>query len=590
MIKPFSESALFEIGSDDPFFTTGSVASIGEDQSFTTPLRDKEQFKVTFAVRNPVKMPGNSSSIYYFNVKNGQWNIPLKAVKDIQGPFTKVNFRTQGGSFGVTDGSPVYSIGSYLTEDAIGFDCHSNSLASGSLNVHRDANESVRPNFTLFDYAQSSFDIFEGYSVKDGVNTIGAFATVMPVKGIISVTTQDFPKSIQRNSSYDASHDEVFELPIDRPFLLEKVIVNSPFSFGKGWFADTSVICDLTTSAANYVYDSTPIGGFNEGSIGIDHYLYDEGGPGITLSLFCQKPYGQGKIRDLICRNLITHVEDMSGSYETTKGDGVPGVILRGGELKKLSKGSSYTVVTGSSSGGGYFFTGSVVSKMTPDISNGVKIRTFTVQSKGFGPFPYVPGLYREHLSKRYISPDFYFDASYTKLSQINSIMGIDCMGRGMTGFEPSGGSVFGKEYVTLKESTNGVGDYINQFYVEDDAEREALLNKITALDSPFMFFGPILMSVDSLGDRLTSPYLLSPGDKLVLAVSKTRPAYRSYGVKFMGALGDVNINKGIGNVFTASFYNSFDSIEGHDVQLSTGSINITFYGSYVKENKEYLP
>jgi hypothetical protein len=60
------------------------------------------------------------------------------------------------------------------------------------------------------------------------------------------------------------------------------------------------------------------------------------------------------------------------------------------------------------------------------------------------------------------------------------------------------------------------------------------------------------------------SPYLIFPGDKLVLGISKTRPFF------YNGTL-----NPTSGSIV-------------HDVSLITGSVNITFYGSLVQNGSEF--
>ena len=44
----------------------------------------------------------------------------------------------------------------------------------------------------------------------------------------------------------------------------------------------------------------------------------------------------------------------------------------------------------------------------------------------------------------------------------------------------------------------------------------------------------------------------------------------------------------GEGHMLSSSYFNNVPN--GHDVQLMTGSINITFYGPYVKEGSSYKP
>ena len=77
-MRPFSEANLFEQNNnDDPFYATGSIGSIGETPgSFSSALSNKDQIRISFSVETRVQMLSNSSSIYYFNIKDKKWNIP----------------------------------------------------------------------------------------------------------------------------------------------------------------------------------------------------------------------------------------------------------------------------------------------------------------------------------------------------------------------------------------------------------------------------------------------------------------------------------------------------------------------------------
>ena len=46
----------------------------------------------------------------------------------------------------------------------------------------------------------------------------------------------------------------------------------------------------------------------------------------------------------------------------------------------------------------------------------------------------------------------------------------------------------------------------------------------------------------------------------------------------------------GQANILSSSYLMDLKDPEGHDVQLNTGDINITFYGSYVREGNKYIP
>lgn len=127
-----------------------------------------------------------------------------------------------------------------------------------------------------------------------------------------------------------------------------------------------------------------------------------------------------------------------------------------------------------------------------------------------------------------------------------------------------------------------------NPFYVSNEAQQSNILSilnsKVTSLFTAhvggtlsFMAAGDI----DTQGHR-QSPYLLNPGDKLILALTKTRPA-----TQFVrgSVTGSANADIGLGRaekVLSFSQNCSLVVAQPHDVQLNTGSINISLYGSYV--------
>jgi len=90
-------------------------------------------------------------------------------------------------------------------------------------------------------------------------------------------------------------------------------------------------------------------------------------------------------------------------------------------------------------------------------------------------------------------------------------------------------------------------------------------------------------VSVYSLVDNQKSPYLLLPGDKLTLILSKTRPVIHkvthgknpSYETDFYGV---------------RYFEHALLTGSHGTVMLNTGSIDLTLYGSYVRQGVEFNP
>jgi hypothetical protein len=84
-------------------------------------------------------------------------------------------------------------------------------------------------------------------------------------------------------------------------------------------------------------------------------------------------------------------------------------------------------------------------------------------------------------------------------------------------------------------------------------------------------------VSVYSLVDNQKSPYLLLPGDKLTLILSKTRPVIHK-------------VTGGSGAFGVRSFRHAILTGSHGTVMLNTGSIDLTLYGSYVRQGMEFNP
>lgn len=548
-MKPFSEDARFEQGNNnDPFYATGSIASIGETPgSFSANLSSKEQIRIAFAVKNKTQMLPNSSSLYYFNASTGQWNIPNSSLSDHVGPFGNVSIRTS-----LTNGST-------FIEDGIGFDCLGNAVVSGSLPIQRN----IYPN----GYAQK---------IEDNLGYIGSTLSRDTQSEYMS---RDFPKSIQRNSSYEASSSETFTIPVQDPFLIEKVVFELPICLGSGWFYDKTSLNFATSSGGDLTKNGGSVGG------GVTEiFLVDQGGPGITLSLFCQKNYGTGSIRDLICHSMITHEEDtnreviltpiMSGGYSPSPYKFLLWSLGRNG----VDTDEVDCLVKPEKNGTKRFFTGSIQVKSEASISNG--IYTFSADSIINPGSSQLISWINSKISQDYYKP-------YSTV-----LTGIDSFGRGMSGFSPSGGSIFGREYTTDQINLRKDGLQKNDLYISNESERQST---ITALSS-FANHTPnttLSIAKSYFASSRPSPYLIYPGEKLVLAVSKTRPAFKNLKIDINTTTNPDAETKGIGTLLSSSYINSIPcttSLNGHDVQLNTGSINITFYGSYVRAGNSYTP
>lgn len=535
--------------SSDPFYAIGSVTSIGETEgSFSRSLFNKEQIKLSFNVAAKTSMLPNSSSIYYFNVASGSWNIPSKSLSDHVGPFGNVSVRSYSDSYGST-----------FIEDAIGFDHRGSAVVSGNLPILRNSPSG------------------RAQKIEDGESFATAF---IPRDSYGEYMTRDFPKSIQRNQDYNASSLETFTLPISYPFLIEKVVFEIPFCFGNGWFYDKASLNFATSSVPDFTKNGvSPPGEGYENAL-----IIDQGGPGISLSLFSQKNYGAGTIRDLICHSLITHEEDLnrevklmpllSGGFSSNSYNFLYWILgINGMPAEDVD-----FIVTPSIAGSNKFFTGSIQAKSTSKISNGLS--AFLIDVGASAASSDLLKFIERMLSLEYIK------------SAATTLASIDSFGRGMTGFAPSGGSIFGGEYTVDQTILSGDGLTKNEFYISDSAARSAVIAALT----PYVNHTPnsmISLAHAYYKSNKVSPYLVYPGEKLVLATSKTRPAFKNLKIDINTIANQDAQIKGIGTLLSSSYINSIPctpSMNGHDVQFNTGTINIIFYGSYVKAGDSYIP
>lgn len=557
MIKPFSETSLNDVNNSDPFYLTGSLDIFGNSPGdFSNGLGSKDRIKVSFDVRNKTRMLPNSSSIYYFNFSSGMWNIPTRSLGDHTGPFRQVAVNT-----GVNNGSS-------FVEDTILFDCKGSALVSGSLPIYR-VNSGTGPNQKILEESWN-------YSSRASLNP--SFQA--------DLMARDYPVSAQRNSAYNASIEEGFTLPIDRPFLIEKVVFELPFCFGKGWFNDKTSLTLMTSSYGDYRLNGVP----SMGGAAALALHFDQGGPCITVSLMSQKNYGTGSIRDLICKSRITHLSDTSGSINTNEifPDLGANTNLYYFNKTGLTTGSLDTIVTPDANN---FFTGSLTIRSEPSISNGCKVANIAfVTASNSSQGILADKILLSKLSREYsaLSGDVNADAMY--------LYGIDSFGRGQTGFSPSGGSIFGGEYTSIdKEKLLQNGNIKNDFYVQDETLRTAIYNGISSSILTGRTYGLLYMyffSDNFLGEERQSPYLINPGEKLVLGVSKTRPVHKNFKINVDTGADPNAAIYGLPTLLSSSYYNSIPTnlLPGHDVQFNTGSINITFYGSYVQNGNRYIP
>jgi hypothetical protein len=549
---------------EEQFFATGSLLSIGEiPGTFSGQLSSKEQVKMTFQVINSVQMLTNTSSIYYYNRALKQWNIPSASINDHVGPFSRFAVRTQEWDPPSGTINNMTTAGSFYAEDAKGFDAYGRPSASGSYDIVRQI---------VADYWEPR---------NQSKNILGKYSKRIRNGELMDDLTEDSQRGIQRGDIYAASKDETFEIPIDAPFLVEKVVFDIPLSVGTTWFQDrtaSTLYLSSGTFSGSQPYQPTVVS--------------DKGGPALTLSLFCQKKFGSTTIRDLIATGTITHEADSHVTVKTFflyRGDPTDPYLF---VCSPIGLDSPSATVNANNNNQ---FTGSVSVKTEAAISNGSVASTYILTvidgtiytpDSVFTPTTFFEYM-RSQFARKSLSLKKLYDSGYI-------ITNVDVFGRGMTGFTPSGGSIFGSEYVTGQGSVDAYSNIANPFYMPNVVD---INNSVTQMSSTIMskidlFASPTgsLAYVYSFADINNSstkraPYLVQPGDKLVLAISKTRPTITASTLNVPLA-----IDADVGRCVLLTSTPLTGSSLGHDVMLSTGSIGITFYGSYVKQGSGYLP
>jgi len=585
-VNPFSESARYEQNnSSDGFFASGSAGSVGNlPGTFSTGLANKEHVKISFEVKRSVYMIPNSSSIYYYNAQNNQWNVPTGSIRDIVGPFQKYSIPTKNWANLYVFSSPEDegTVGSNYIEDAKGFDYLGRPVFSGSLDIYRQ--EALIPN-------QSSELIGSNY-----VSTAG--------KDVVPYMLENYRKSIQRSPQYKASSDEVFKPALDRPFLLEKAVIEIPIAMGATWFQDRTI--------TGVGYSTGSYAGSSNNPIDQSFYI-STGGPCLTVSLMCQKNYGIETIRDLILSGTITHEQDSQLRLFARKLDFVTQLSAGGGGTVQAKhvvietngvKSPSYIVSKNLQSQ----FTGSVLIKAESSISNGavgaivsVNLLTGSSPTKVASFAAFTPEGFLSETIRRMEVPKISTNYSSNNAAipgRGTWITGLDPFGRGMTGFSPSGGSIFGGEYATSNFDLFAQGaSFDNPTYVSSSTLRSEIINQISSTiasqldtigvpypDSYLAYVHSVYETPVFQGSK-TSPYLLNPGDELLLTISKTRPAIS---MSYNDVPDESSAQFGISSMKYSKMLTG--SIAGHEVCLMTGSINITLYVSYVREGNSYRP
>lgn len=506
-IAPFSENKRFNDPSD-AFFASGSnIDELGDGLS--QPTFSKTQIRLSLPVDNTCKLLGTSSQMMYYNKKSATWGVPQNSTYVLSASAATTN------DSGISKGDLVKDatdyVDRYMVEDVRGFGPIGNLVSSGTNNGGL--------------LTQSDFYLGSVYTNEN--------ATI--------AMSREYAKSLSNNEEYAATQDETFTLPINQPFLLEKAVIEVPFAAGTGWFSDKTTCFSVISGDATI----------------------DFAGPALTVSLFNQTKIGSKTRRDLVISGTFTHEFDNTKDIVFSQlPEHSPIFYARPVGFKAFD--ALAGAVVSPTNRTANTFTGSVAVKCEAQITNGILAGLEMRMTTANIPLNRTGCL--DVFNSRRLNVS---NAVMTNHTQSCRIHYVDVFGRGATGFEPSGRSVFGKEYATTDKIDEN-WRVANPFYMTG-TNGGAVSPTFVGLPTQFaqaintgstFIFSTLL----PLTKHVASPYLLMPGDQLVLGVSKTRPVVFSRSWPAPHTTGSIT----------------------HDAQLITGSVNITLFGSLLKEGREH--
>ena len=534
--------------SSSSFYATGS--SIEEfGLGFSSPLKSKTQFSFSFPVTKQTTMPSLTSSFYYYDKSLQRWTHPASRF------VSNIKTKTVHGDVANGDYDAYYTY--IVTEPAIGFDAVGRKVVSGTYpdNLKSTLQQSD-PSIGAFFNAPSSLRI--GSTIMDFVE-----------KSTTSKSTsieKKFGNSITDNINFFPSSSLSFDINVEYPFLIEKIVAEIPLYVSGGWFNDK-------TTCNKAFGDLGLAAGLTSGSI-------DFGGPGITFAVMCGRKSLNISYLDIIASGTIIPSGDDVKDVVLYKNTGMNNYVLRPIGFKSFSNATK--VISGGSSG---IYDNRIKLELTPSVAGGltlarndrsthIKVSGGTDYSRDYNRTKCVqlltsPTLIAAGESEFNALDNSSVNADYSIRSTRIYLQQLSPLSRGTTGVEFSGNSILGGNIANF----NFESEVSNPLYYSASGSLSSEFK--TKIDSANFAFEAI--SLYSLVDSRPSPYLIMPGDKLSISLSKTRPViYKMFRTQTFGSIDDYGANTLTGSHGT--------------VMLNTGSIDITLYGSYVRDGVEFNP
>lgn len=554
-IDAFNESSRPEISSGsltDFYFTSGSNPGILVP-GFNQALKSKTHIRVSLPVNVNVQMPGSTSSIYYYNRDFGCWNVPQKTtyITNVTGTIPPSHPQPRSSTIVKESDGEAYNAGGDWSDPKLGW------AASGPGDSGIPINEDMRGFGPYGNVVVSGSNAISAAAVDQTDVEIYSSRPYDP-KTVSRAVDREYPKSVRNNPEYQPTANETFTIPISAPFLLEKAVFEIPMTAGPGWFNDNTQCFHPVTSQT-----------------------IDAAGPALTVALFRKVRLGK-TVGDA---SALTQLDLIVTGTIIPSGDDIASLTMRSmppdrSALEFIMTPIGFRVAGGLASAvvqpnASSYFTGSVAAKTTALNATGAMLLHFN--SVLFDDFSQVNEIKSLVKSPTIDMFDPTFGVHGSNANQSLHVTHAAPLGRAGTRLELSGRSALGKELASLQNHFDPTGQYArNPYYLgaqglDTPGTNGAQISEtlaafeaaIAGLTNPTIeFIAPI-----SLISHMPCPYLLMPGDELVLSISKMRPFMYS----------GHNISPWLSG-----------SMVEHDVGLITGSINITMFGSLVKQNSEY--
>ena len=397
----------------------------------------------------------------------------------------------------------------------------------------------------------------------------------------VTPISQDYDNSITDNPAFFPTTDQMFSFPVEEAFLVEKIVVDIPLYISGAWFDD------LTTCVRPHAHFTGAIANDPQ-AIGRFLGPIDFGGPGLTFALMCGRRGENNTYLDLIASGTITHMNDAITDVILKKDPSMHYHSMR--PTGFLSFSNPTYVISGSNN----VFEGTVKLEMEASVAGGLTFARNDRSLLSNSANPYDPDDYdylvsntnkaiellttKSILTNGGVAFNIY-DRLRTTIGDYRTrtprvyLQQVSPLSRGSAGFNFNGNSILGGNIASF----NLEPVVKNPLYSGYATSAELSAKYTDQINSAS--FGFDAVSIYSTVDSRPAPYLILPGDKLTISMSKTRPVIHKA------------VDTGKGFVNSNARYETYILTGSHGtVMLNTGSINITVYGSYIQEGTEYHP